>query len=240
MGTSPELMPAVILAGGMATRLLPLTEAVPKALIVVAGQPFLTHQLLRLKAQGIRRVLLLVGHLGDMIARQFGDGSQLGLSLEYSFDGPVLLGTAGAIRRALRLLPERFFVLYGDSYLTCDFGAAARAFSQSEACALMTVYRNENRYDTSNVDFDGARIVRYDKRHRTPTMRHIDYGLGVFDRSVFAALPADTAYDLATVYQDLLAAGQLAAFEVHERFYEIGSHEGLHETERLLRREPRP
>src|SRR5688572_1809890 len=236
MGTSPELMPAVILAGGLATRLQPLTATIPKALIVVAGQPFLTHQLLRLKAQGIRRVLLLVGYLGDMIEREYGDGSQLGLSLEYSFDGPVLLGTAGAIRRAIRFLPERFFVMYGDSYLTCDFGAVARAFSRSEARALMTVYRNENRYDTSNVDFDGARILRYDKRHRTPTMRHIDYGLGAFDRSVFTALPADTAYDLATVYQDLLAAGQLAAFEVHERFYEIGSSEGLEETARLLGR----
>ena len=229
-------MPAVILAGGLATRLYPLTEAIPKALIDVAGQPFLSHQLLRLKDQGVRRVLLLVGHLGDMIARQYGDGSQFGLSLEYSFDGPVLLGTAGAIRRAMPLLPERFFVLYGDSYLTCDFSAVARAFSQSEARALMTVYRNENRYDTSNVDFDGARIVRYDKRHRTPTMRHIDYGLGAFERSVFAALPADTAYDLATVYQDLLAARQLAAFEVHERFYEIGSHQGLEETARFLGR----
>lgn len=236
MGTAPELMPAVILAGGLATRLYPLTEAVPKALIVVAGQPFLSHQLLRLKDQGVRRVLLLVGHLGDMIARQYGDGSQFGLSLEYSFDGPVLLGTAGAIRRAMPLLPERFFVLYGDSYLTCDFSAVARAFSQCGTRALMTVYRNENRYDTSNVDFDGARIVRYDKRHRTPTMRHIDYGLGAFERSVFAALPADTAYDLATVYQDLLAARQLAAFEVHERFYEIGSHQGLEETARFLGR----
>lgn len=229
-------MPAVILAGGLATRLYPLTEAIPKALIDVAGQPFLSHQLLRLKDQGVRRALLLVGHLGDMIARQYGDGSQFGLSLEYSFDGPVLLGTAGAIRRAMPLLPERFFVLYGDSYLTCDFSAVARAFSQSEARALMTVYRNENRYDTSNVDFDGARIVRYDKRHRTPTMRHIDYGLGAFERSVFAALPPDTAYDLATVYQDLLAARQLAAFEVHERFYEIGSHQGLEETARFLGR----
>ena len=229
-------MPAVILAGGLATRLYPLTEAIPKALVVVAGQPFLTHQLRRLKDQGVRRVLLLVGHLGDMIKTQFGNGSQLGLTLEYSFDGPVLLGTAGAIRRAMPLLPERFFVLYGDSYLTCDFGAVAHAFSQSGARALMTVYRNENRYDTSNVDFDGARILRYDKRHRTPTMHHIDYGLGAFDRSVFAALPADTAYDLATVYQDLLAVGQLAAFEVHERFYEIGSHEGLDETAKLLGR----
>ena len=227
-------MPAVILAGGLATRLYPLTEAIPKALIVVAGQPFLTHQLLRLKDQGVRRILLLVGHLGDMIARQYGDGSELGLSLEYSFDGPVLLGTAGAIRRAMPLLPERFFVLYGDSYLTCDFSAVAHAFSQSGARGLMTVYRNENRYDTSNVDFDGARIVRYDKRHRTRTMRHIDYGLGAFNRSVFAALPVDTPYDLATVYQDLLAAGKLAAFEVHERFYEIGSQQGLEDTARLL------
>lgn len=229
-------MPAVILAGGLATRLHPLTERFPKALISVAGQPFLLHQLKLLRDQGIRRVLLLVGYLGEMIEEQFGDGSQHGMSLAYSFDGPVLLGTAGAIRRALPLLPERFFVLYGDSYLTCDFGAVARAFAHGHARGLMTVYRNENRYDASNVEFDGARILRYDKVHRTPSMRHIDYGLGIFDRSVFAALPADTRYDLATVYQDLLAADCLATVEVSERFYEVGSHEGLQETAEFLER----
>jgi N-acetyl-alpha-D-muramate 1-phosphate uridylyltransferase len=236
MSISIDLMPAVILAGGLATRLHPLTERIPKALIDVAGQPFLGHQLELLKRQGIRRVLLLVGYLGEMIEQHFGNGSAVGMSLDYAFDGPRLLGTAGAIRRALPLLPERFFVMYGDSYLTCDFGSVAQVFSRSGAPGLMTVYRNENQYDRSNVEFDGTRILRYDKERHRPAMHYIDYGLGAFDRRVFASLPEDTPWDLATVYQDLLAAGQLASCEVHERFYEIGSPEGLRETIDLLER----
>jgi len=227
-------MPAVILAGGLATRLRPLTETIPKALIEVNGKPFLQHQLELLKRHGIRRVALLVGYLGEKIQERFADGSRLGVELEYSFDGPVLLGTAGAIRQALPLLPQRFFVLYGDSYLTCDYGAVDAAFVRSGLPGLMTVYRNEGRYDSSNVEYDGARIVRYDKTHRTPAMRHIDYGLGAFHRDVFVTIPAGEKRDLAMVYQDLLADGKLAAYEVHERFYEIGSSEGLRETAEFL------
>jgi len=227
-------MPAVILAGGLATRLRPLTETIPKALIEVNGKPFLSHQLELLKRNGILRVMVLVGHLGEKIQETFGDGSELGMRIEYSFDGPVLLGTAGAIRLALPLLPERFFVLYGDSYLTCDYRAVEAGFVQRAALGLMTVYRNEGRYDISNVEFDGARITRYDKVHRTSGMRHIDYGLGAFRRGAFASIPGGEKCDLATVYQRLLGDGELAAYEVHERFYEIGSTEGLRETSEFL------
>lgn len=236
---APELMPAVILAGGLATRLRPLTETVPKALIEVNGQPFLGHQLALLKRNGIRRVVMLVGYLGEKIQEEFSDGSSLGMKLSYSFDGPVLLGTAGAIRQALPLLPERFFVLYGDSYLTCDYRAVERAFTDSGLPGLMTVYRNEGQFDTSNVEFDAGRIVAYDKVHRTAKMRHIDYGLGAFDRGVFAAIPSHGKRDLAAVYQQLLREGNLAAYEVHERFYEIGSPEGLRDTAAYLAA-PRP
>ena len=128
MSQSVELMPAVILAGGLATRLRPLTERIPKALIEVAGHPFLWHQLHLLKRSGIRRVVLLVGHLGESIQQRFQDGAEFGIKIDYSFDGPALLGTAGAIRQALPLLPERFFVLYGDSYLPCDYAAVEKAF----------------------------------------------------------------------------------------------------------------
>ncbi len=229
-----ELMPAVILAGGLATRLRPLTETVPKALIEVNGQPFLHHQLALLKRRGIFRVVLLVGYLGEKIREDFGDGSALGIKIEYSFDGPVLLGTAGAIRQALPLLPERFFVLYGDSYLACDYRAVERAFVTSGCAGLMTVYRNDGLFDTSNVEFDGVRIRAYDKVNRTATMRHIDYGLGAFQRSVFAGIPVGEKRDLATVYQGLLREEKLAASEVHERFYEIGSHEGLRDLSEFL------
>lgn len=227
-------MPAVILAGGLATRLRPLTETIPKALIDINGQPFLQHQLELLRRNGILNVVLLVGHLGEKIQERFGDGSKLGITIEYSFDGPALRGTAGAIRQALPLLPERFFVLYGDSYLTCDYRAIEAAFVRSGLHGLMTVYRNEGLYDTSNIEYDGARIVRYDKAHRTPAMHHIDYGLGAFRRGVFAAIASGEKRDLAAVYQDLLKRGKLAAHEVHKRFYEIGSSEGLRETAEFL------
>ena len=232
---SDHLMPAVILAGGLATRLRPLTKTIPKSLVEVAGHPFLWHQLQLLKCYGIRNVILAVGYLGEQIQNRYGNGSQLGIRLDYSFDGPALLGTAGAIRRALDLLPEQFFVLYGDSYLTCDFRAVETSFRQSNLPGLMTVYRNDGRYDRSNVLYNGSRILRYDKRNRHPDMHYIDYGLGAFHRSVFADLPANESVDLENVLQRLLREGNLAAFEVRERFYEIGSPEGLRDTERFLR-----
>ena len=223
-------MPVVILAGGYATRLRPLTERLPKALIEIAGRPFLWHQLQLLKRSGVRRAVLAVRYLGENIQQQFGDGSEIGISLEYSFDGPVPLGTGGAIKKALPLLPERFFVLYGDSYLICNYEAVQKALNISGLPGLMTVYRNEDSFDKSNIEYDGARIVRYDKSNRSPSMRHIDYGLGAFQREAFAEIPAGEASDLTDVYQGLLGAGQLAAYEVHERFYEIGSPEGLRDT----------
>jgi N-acetyl-alpha-D-muramate 1-phosphate uridylyltransferase len=235
MRNSVELIPAVILAGGLATRLRPLTQDTPKALIQVAGHPFLWHQLKLLKHHGLRHVVLAVGYLGERIRERFGDGSDLGVRIDYAFDGPSLLGTAGAIRKALPLLPRSFFVLYGDSYLTCDYHAVQNAFQGSGLPGLMTVYRNEGRYDSSNVHYEGGRILKYDKRNQTPGMCHIDYGLGVFDRSVFAAIPAGEVCDLAQVYQNLLATGNLATFEVQERFYEIGSPEGLRETANFLK-----
>lgn len=229
-------MPAVILAGGLATRLRPLTEAAPKALLEIHGKPFLWHQLRLLRGAGIRRVVLLAGYLGERIQDYFGDGADVGVELQYSFDGPKLLGTAGAIRQALPLLPERFFVLYGDSYLDCDYHAVQAAFLRAGTGGLMTVYRNEGKFDSSNVEFNGTSIVRYDKTRRTPEMHHIDYGLGAFRRRVFSDIPKATTRDLASVYLTLLENGELAAYEVLERFYEIGSLEGLRETAEYLSR----
>jgi len=157
------------------------------------------------------------------------------MRIDYSFDGPTLLGTAGAIRQALPLLPESFFVLYGDSYLTCDYRTVEAAFQRVGLPGLMTVYRNEGQFDKSNVEFDGARILRYDKRMSTPEMHYVDYGLGAFQRSVFAAIPDGEVRDLASVYQNLLSRGELAAFEVNERFYEIGSPDGLKDTAEFLK-----
>ena len=229
------MLPAAILAGGLATRLRPVTETIPKALIEIGGEPFLAHQLRLLRARGIGHVVLCLGYRGEQVRDFAGDGSQFGLRVEYSFDGPTLLGTAGALKQALPLLGDAFFVIYGDSYLPCDYAAAARAFAESGKLGLMTVYRNEGQFDTSNVEFESGAIRAYDKRNRTPRMRYIDYGLGAFRAAAFAAVPDDRPSDLATLYQELLARDELAAHEIPERFYEIGSFAGLRELEELLR-----
>jgi NDP-sugar pyrophosphorylase family protein len=169
-----------------------------------------------------------------MVRDLLGDGREFGVSIQYSFDGSVLRGTAGAIRQALPLLDEAFFVLYGDSYLPCDYDAIEDAFGRSGMPALMTVFRNEDQWDCSNVEFRDGSIFAYDKRNRTPRMHYIDYGLGVFHRRAFEALAPGTVYDLAELYHDLLARDELAAFEVTERFYEIGSVEGIRELSEML------
>jgi len=228
------MLPVAILAGGLATRLRPLTETIPKALVDIAGEPFLSHQLRLLQSSGIERVVLCLGYRGAQVRDFAGDGRAWGLHLDYSFDGPTLLGTAGALRRALPLLGPSFFVLYGDSYLPCDYAAVERAFLESGKTGLMTVYRNDDRWDSSNVEFSQGSIRAYDKRNRTPAMRHIDYGLGVFRRAPFEALPEGQPADLAAVYQDLLRRGELAACEVPSRFYEIGSPQGIRELREFL------
>ena len=227
--------PVAILAGGLATRLRPLTQHIPKALISVAGVPFLAHQLRLLHAKGLRRVVICAGHLGHLIESEFGDGAAYEMSLTYSFDGDRLLGTGGALRRALPILGERFFVLYGDSYLPIDYAPVAQAFVDNDCAALMTVFRNEGRWDGSNLIFNGGRIIKYDKDERFPEMQHIDYGLAVFRAETLTQWVAEEPLDLAEVYRVLALDGRLAGFEVMERFYEIGSPTGLADLERFLR-----
>ena len=229
-------LPVAILAGGLATRLRPITEKIPKVLVTVAGQPFLAHQLQLLRGQGITHAVLCLGHLGEMVREQFGDGSAHGVHLDYSFDGPVLLGTGGALKQALPWLGEKFFVLYGDSYLPVDFAPVAERFECSGRLGLMTVYRNEGRYDSSNVVFANGVIEVYDKKARLPEMRHIDYGLSVFRAAALEEYSPGVKFDLADLMQRLVARRELAGFEVPERFYEIGSHEGLAELDALLGR----
>jgi len=233
------LLTVAILAGGLATRLRPVTESTPKSLLEVNGEPFVVHQLRLLKSKGIQRIVLCVGYLGEQVQRAIRDGSSLGLQVDYSFDGPALLGTAGAIKNALPKLGDSFFVMYGDSYLLCDYAAIAQSFAAAGALGMMTVFRNEGKWDTSNVEFeagdlDAGKILAYSKINRTPRMRHIDYGLGVFRAEAFRQVRAGETRDLAEVYADLLQRKQLAAFEVHERFYEIGSSAGLQETADFL------
>jgi NDP-sugar pyrophosphorylase family protein len=228
------MYPLAIVAGGLATRLKPVTEKIPKSLVDINGEPFIAHQLKLLRTNGIERVVICAGFLGEMIQAAIGDGKKLGVRVEYSFDYPKLLGTGGAVKKALPLLGEKFFTLYGDSYLPCDYRAVQSAFDSSGKQALMTVFRNEGQWDTSNVEFADGRIIAYDKKNRTPRMKFIDYGLGVFHRSAFDEVPRDSAFDLATLYQQLLQRGELAGCEVRQRFYEIGSFAGIDETRRFL------
>jgi NDP-sugar pyrophosphorylase family protein len=228
--------PVAILAGGLATRLRPITEKTPKALIEIAGQPFLAHQLRLLQSAGIRKVVLCVGHRGEMIEQEFRDGSQIGMELSYSYDGAELLGTGGALKKALPLLDKNFLVLYGDSYLPIDYTEPARAFVASGKLGLMTVFRNEGRWDASNVSFAGGVIRSYDKKQQTAEVRYIDYGLGALNAEALSGWPDNKVFDLADVYRDLIARNELAGYEVKQRFYEIGSPEGLAELDALLRK----
>jgi NDP-sugar pyrophosphorylase family protein len=225
------LHPVVILAGGLATRLGPITQATPKAMVDVNGEPFIIHQLRLLKERGINQVLLCVGYLGEQVMERVGNGWSLGLTVQYSFDGPRLLGTGGAIKKALaKLGGPVFFVLYGDAYLECDYAAVQAAFESAGKLGLMTVFRNEGRWDASNIEFANGAILAYDKKSPTTNMKYIDYGLGMFRREAFDSVPSDEIYDLAALQQALLRTDQLAAFEVRDRFYEIGSPAGLDET----------
>ncbi|HUJ74003.1 MAG TPA: nucleotidyltransferase family protein, partial [bacterium] len=206
------MYPVAILAGGLATRLRPITESIPKALVPVAGQPFIFRQIDYLRGQGVTRIVICTGYLGEQIEAAVGNGSDRGVQVRYSPDGPVLLGTGGALKRALPLVGSPFFVLYGDSYLPCDFQAVAAAFQRLGKPALMTVLRNRNRWDKSNVEFREGRVVEYNKKAPRPEMEHIDYGLGVLTAAALEGYPADRPFDLADVYRDLCLAGQLGGY----------------------------
>jgi NDP-sugar pyrophosphorylase family protein len=227
--------PVAILAGGLATRLRPATDKIPKAMLSVAGEPFLVHQLRLLRSEGFRNIVLCVGYLGELIEAKIGDGKRFGVQIDYSSDGPTLLGTAGALKLASSKLGERFLVIYGDSYMPVDYAAIVEAFVHSEKPALMTVFENQGRWDASNVWFEAGEIHRYDKKVRAPEMHHIDYGISVLTREVFADVADNTPFDLADLYAHLVAGKQMAAYEVKQRFYEIGSAQGLAELDALLR-----
>jgi NDP-sugar pyrophosphorylase family protein len=228
-------MKVAILAGGLATRLRPITRKIPKALVEVAGRPFIDHQIELLVSRGLREIVLCVGYLGEMIREHLGSGSRFGAIISYSHDGDRLMGTGGALRNALPLLGDEFFVLYGDSFLPIDYAAVTKAYRASGKPALMTVFRNDGNWDQSNVIFERGEIVEYNKRIQCPRMKHIDFGLEVFHRQIIEKAPASGAFDLAELLHDLVCNRQIAGYEVYDRFYEIGSHAGLNELDTLLR-----
>jgi NDP-sugar pyrophosphorylase family protein len=229
------MLPVVILAGGLATRMRPITAKIPKSMIDVNGNPFIYYQLNLLKNKGISRIILCLGYLGEQVAAYVGNGDGFQLQVDYSYDGDRLLGTGGAIKRIGAKLPDNFFVLYGDSYLDIDYGAVETAYHSSGRKGLMTVFKNENKWDASNLIFKNNEILKYSKQRKSDEMNYIDYGLGILDKSVFMSFPDSGPFDLAEVYEHLAGIKQLTGYEVYERFYEIGSPDGLVELSRKLR-----
>jgi NDP-sugar pyrophosphorylase family protein len=226
--------PIAVLAGGLATRMQPATLTIPKSMLEIDGEPFIAHQLRLFRREGIERVVLCVGYLGEQVAAFVGDGGGYGLQAAYSYDGDVLLGTGGALRRALPLLGEEFLVTYGDSYLDIPFRPVVDAFHAAGTSGLMTVFHNAGRWDTSNIEFADGRIIDYSKEP-TRQMSYIDFGLTMLSASALARYAEGEAFDLADVYRQLVREGRMAGLEVDHRFYEIGSRAGMAETETYLR-----
>jgi NDP-sugar pyrophosphorylase family protein len=233
-------MQAVVLAGGLATRMRPLTSRLPKALLEVAGRPFVDWQLEKLALAGFSEVILCIAHLGAMLKDHVGDGARFGTSVRYSAEGPTLLGTAGALRAARHLLAPTFLVTYGDSYLPFDYAAPLRSLNldgASDCDGVMSVFKNEGAWDPSNVITDGTWVLAYEKGTRNPAFDHIDYGAMALRKSVIDLVPDGIASGLDALQRDLAQRRRLRALVVHERFFEIGSPEGLATLDARLRKE---
>ncbi|MEP7145749.1 MAG: sugar phosphate nucleotidyltransferase [bacterium] len=224
----------VLLAGGMATRLKHVTEKIPKSMLEVAGRPFISYQLDLIKKNNIKQVVICASYLGEYIKDYLDKEKIHEPEIKYSFDGNKLLGTGGAIKKALSLLDENFFIMYGDSYLNTDFQKVGEYFFSENKSGLMTVFRNDGKYDKSNIEYEDHRILNYSKKNPDDKMKFIDYGLGILTSKAFHDFEGIAEFDLEQVYRNLLLKNELLGYEVKERFYEIGSFQGLEETNNYL------
>ena len=222
-------IPVAILAGGLAKRLKKNTFNKPKALIDIAGKPFISRQLSYLSNQNIKDIVICTAHLGNQIKDYVGDGSRYNLKVSYSDDGDKLLGTGGSLKKASRILGENFFILYGDSFLPINFSLVEKAYFRQKKPALMTVFKNNDHGDKSNVYFKN-KCVLYNKKNPQKNMNYIDYGLNVVKGSIFYNFPTNKMFDLSDVFEDLSNKSLLAGLEIYDRFYEIGSINGLNDT----------
>ena len=222
-----------ILAGGLASRLGEVTKKLPKSLIEISGKPFIFYQLDTLKSQGVKNVVLCVGHLGEMIESAVGDGRNFNLNIKYSYDGDKQLGTGGSIKKALHLLDPNFFVLYGDSLLPINFEKVQQAYNEKKL-GLMTIIKNENAWDLSNVLYLDGKLIEYNKINPKTNMKYIDYGLSILNKNAFDCFINEQIFDLSDLFALLSSKSELCAFEVYDRFYEIGSKKGMQETEDYL------
>jgi NDP-sugar pyrophosphorylase family protein len=227
-----SMLQAVIVAGGLATRLGDETRACPKSLLLIEGRPFIEYQLELLKNNGITDIVLCLGHLGGQIEQHLGAGAGFGVNITYSHEEKPLC-TAGALKNAQGQIKGDFLTLYGDSYLDFDYQAAISFFQGRDRLALMTVYQNHGRYDASNTAIEGELVTGYDKMKKTPQTIYIDYGACIFRREALDWLPANERYPLDWLFRRLIDERQLLAYEVKERFYQIGSPDGLEEFRKL-------
>jgi N-acetyl-alpha-D-muramate 1-phosphate uridylyltransferase len=225
----------VILAGGRATRLGELTKNRPKSLVEIQGKPFLAYQLELLKDHEISDIVLCIGHLGGQIRKAFGDGSNYGVHLTYSLEDEPL-GTAGALKNAAPYLNDTFLVIYGDSYLLLDFVKIYAYFLTQQKLSLDTVFRNNDAFDASNIVIRDNMVEGYSKSEKTPDMVYIDCGAVIFRKEVLQLIPENHFYSLEELFLRLIEKEQLLAFEVKERFYEIGSPQGLKDFEAFIQR----
>jgi len=231
------MLPLVVLAGGFGTRLGALTENIPKCLIKIRGRAFVDWQIDSFIKNGITNLVFCVSHKSEMIQDHLGDGSKKGIKIQYSIDGTRQLGTGGAIVKALPILGENFGVIYGDSYLPISYKPVEDAFLDRDFLGLMTVYKNQNELDTSNIEFFDGRIKEYRKNSKNPRMLHIDYGLSYFKSKAFDSYQQGEYLDLATLCNDIVLSKELYGFEVHERFYEVGSLKGIDALSEYLERQ---
>ena len=224
----------VILAGGLAKRMRPISENTPKSMIKIYGRPFIDYQLDLLVSQNIKNVVICIGNLGNLIVDHVGDGKKFGIKVNYSDDGKNLIGTGGAVKKAFPFLGENFFVLYGDSYLNINYSELYNTFKKSNLSSLMSIYKNNNKYDKSNVEVLNKNLIYYNKNIKNSKMTHIDYGVSILSKKLFNNFNDYTKFDLSDVF--LMAAENkiLSGFEVYKRFYEIGSFTGLKEFKDYL------
>lgn len=225
------MIPISILCGGLATRLYPTTKTIPKSLIRINDTPFISYQLDLLYRKGITDVVLCVGKFGKMIEDYVGDGSFWGLRVKYSYeDEDHLLGTGGVIKNALDLLPDKFMITYGDSFLDINYNRIVSKFHKDKKPMLITIYKNNNIGDKSNILYKNRKILNYDKNNPTSDMEYIDYGLIVVNKSIFDDYP-NIKFDLSSIISDLVIEDNISSYVSRKQFYEIGSKEGIKEFE---------
>jgi len=230
----PNNFTVIILAGGLATRLYPETLKIPKSLIKINNDPFIKHQLLLLKSKGINNVVLSLGNLGDKVEKYVNENNNFGLEIDFSFDGTKLLGTGGAIKNAFPKLSNPFGIIYGDSFLNIEYLDIINYFKQYSALGLMTVLKNNNLWDKSNIVFRDGKIIEYNK-DKSGGYEYIDFGFSILKKESFEDFLEKDIFDLKEVFYKLVNDNQLIGYEVFNRFYEIGSVSGINETENYIK-----